>query len=168
MTQNTTDNDSRPEAQIETIVVDPDDVIEALRFNGQPPEYKNRRRAVIRLHPAFEAEQEGSLFYTEQGNYYPPEMSPKPIHLRPGLFVNDDAMPIPHRGEERSRARDELDDPTDEEIEEWVETAFEVWENDVRQRLVDELSESGVVWGQDEVDVLAGVSVEYEAQGADQ
>lgn len=156
--QNTTNT---PESQIETIVVDPDDIIEALRFNGQPPEYKNQRRAVIRLHPPFTAVQEASVFYTEQGNYYPPEMSPKPVHLRPELFVSDDAMPIPHRGEERSQARDELDDPTDEEIEEWVETAFEVWEEDVRTLLVDELSESGVVWGRDEVDVLAGVSVEY-------
>ena len=162
------------EAQIETIVVDPDDIIEALRFNGQPPEYTNRRHAVIRLHPPFTAEQSASLFYTEEGNFYPPEMSPKPVHLRPELFVIDDAMSMPDRGTVRAEARDELeahgeiDDMTEDEIEEyrdsWVEEAFEVWESDVRNRLVSELDKSGFVSGVDETDVLAGVSVKYEQE----
>lgn len=167
MTQNTT---NAPEAQIETIVVDPDDIVDALRFNDKSRGYTGRRRAVIRLHPPFEAEQQASIHYHQSGHYYPPEMHPKPIHLRPEVFLNDDARPLPDRGTVRADARDDLeargklDDMTDDEIEayrdEWVETAFDVWENDVRYDLVDELSESEIV-NADGIDVLAGVSVEY-------
>ena len=45
------------------------------------------------------------------------------------------ALDQPIRSDERARAKDELDDPTEEEIEEFVEVAFEVWEGEVRNRL---------------------------------
>ena len=125
-----------PRNIIDTVVVDPDDVIEALRFNGRPPEYKNQRSAAIRISPSFESESGTSIFHTEEGNYYPPEMNPKPIHINPRVFVGEnviDQQPI--RNDERARAKDELDDPTEEEIEEFVEVAFEVWEGEVRNSL---------------------------------
>lgn len=151
-------------AQIETIAVNPDDIVEALRFNGQPPEYTGRRAAVLRLTPPIKPEMSASVYYSEEGNYYPPDMNPKPVHLRPEIFVSDDVMPVPSRNDERARAREDLDEPTEAEIGEWVATAFDVWEGEVRNRLVDELSESGILRGRDEVDVLAGVSVEYEQE----
>lgn len=176
MTQNTDAN--APEAQIKTIVVDPDDVIEGVRFNGQAPEYKNRRKAVIRLSPPFDSEVVGKIHYSEAGNYYPPDMDPTPVHIRPDRFLDEDMRGTPDRGTVRAEALDELEsrgelaDMTDDEIEEyresWVMTANELWESDARQHLVDELSESGVVRGQDEIDVLAGVSVEYETEGSDE
>jgi len=124
-----------PRNIIDTVVVDPDDVIEALRFNGRPPEYKNQRSAAIRISPSFESESGTSIFYTEEGNYYPPEMNPKPIHINPRVFVGENVIDQPIRSDERARAKDELDDPTEEEIEEFVDMAFEVWEGEVRNRL---------------------------------
>jgi len=124
-----------PRNIIDTVVVDPDDVIEALRFNGRPPEYKNQRRAAIRISPSFESESATSLFYTEEGNHYPPEMNPKPIHINPGVFVGEDVIDQPIRSDERARAKDVLDDPTEEEIEKFVDVAFELWESEVRKKL---------------------------------
>ena len=123
-----------PRNIIDTVVVDPDAVIEALRFNGRPPEYKNQRSAAIRISTPFESESGTSIFYTEEGNY-PPEMNPKPIHINPRVFVDENVIDQPIRSDERTRAKDELDDPTEEEIEEFVGMAFEVWEGEVRNRL---------------------------------
>ena len=134
-----TDGDHAPIADqprniIDTVLVDPDDLIAALRWNGRPPEYKNQVSAVIRITPPFETESGTSIFYTEEGNY-PPEMNPKPIHINPRVFVGEHALDQPIRSDERARAKDELDDPTEEEIEEFVGMAFEVWEGEVRNRL---------------------------------
>jgi len=123
-----------PRNIIDTVVVDPDDVIEALRFNGRPPEYKNQRSAAIRISTPFESESGTSIFYTEEGNY-PPEMNPKPIHINPRVFVDENVIDQPIAADERARAKDELDDPTEEEIEEFVDMSFEVWEGEVRNRL---------------------------------
>jgi hypothetical protein len=124
-----------PRNIIDTVVVDPDDVIEALRFNGRPPEYKNQVSAVIRIEPPFETESGTSIGHTEEGNYYPSEMNPKPIHINPRVFVAEDVIDQPIRSDERARAKDVLDDPTEEEIEEFVDMSFEVWESEVRNRI---------------------------------
>lgn len=124
-----------PRNLIDTVVVDPDDVIEALRFNGKPEGAKNQRTAVLRITSPFESESEASIFYEESGNYYPPEMSPEPIHIPPRVFVGENTVEQPIRADERSRAKDELDDPTEEDIQEFVDTAFDVWENSVRKSL---------------------------------
>jgi hypothetical protein len=124
-----------PRNIIDMLVVDPDDVIEALRFNGRSPEYKNQRSAAIRISPLFESESPTSIVFTEEGNHYPPEMNPKPIHINPRVFVPENVIDQPIRSDERARAKDELDDPSEEEIEEFVDIAFEVWEADVRTRL---------------------------------
>lgn len=127
-----------PRNIIDTVVVDPNDVIEALRFNSQPRDYTNQRSAVIRINPPFQSESTASIYYSEEGNHYPPEMDPQPIHINPRVFVDDPAVDIPIRGDERARAREELDDPTDDDIEEFVAQAFEVWEDHARKALVDE------------------------------
>jgi len=124
-----------PRGTVATVVVDPDDVIEALRFNGRPDSYKNQRSAVIRITPPFENESEASIGHTEEGNYYPSDMNPKPVDINPGVFVAENTMNQPIRSDERARAKDELDEPTEEEIEEFVGMAFEVWEGEVRNGL---------------------------------
>jgi hypothetical protein len=148
-----------PRNLIDTVVVDPDDIIEALRFNGQPPEYTNQRSAVIRISPPFDAESTTSIHYSEEGNYYPPEMSPQPIHINPRVFVGENVINQPNRSDERFRAKDELDEPTDEEIEEFVDMAFEVWESEVRNALLEEtdINDSERQHGEEHV-----VSVRYE------
>lgn len=158
-TANPTDETAKN--QIETVTVDAEEIVEALRFNGQPEEYRNQRTAVLRVSPPFSSEVEASIHYTEEGTRYPSEMDPKPVHLSAEQFVTDDEYAVPpSRDDERHHARSELDNPTDEEIQEWVETAFEVWEDEVRAHLADELHEtqpSG--YGS-----LVGVDVEYEGE----
>ena len=124
-----------PRNIIDTVLVDPDDVIGALRFNGRPPEYKNQVSAVIRITPSFETESGTSIGHTEEGNYYPSDMNPKPIHINPRVFVAENTIEQPIAADERARAKDELDDPTEEEIEKFVDMSFEVWESEVRNRL---------------------------------
>ena len=123
-----------PRGTIGTVVVDPDDVIEALRFNGRPDSYKNQRSAAIRIEPPFMNESGTMIVYTEEGNY-PPETNPKPVDINPRVFVAENTMNQPIRSDERARAKDELDEPTEEEIEECVDMAFEVWESEVRNGL---------------------------------
>jgi hypothetical protein len=135
MEQNNATMDVKPRNIIDTVVVDPDDVIEALRFNGRPPEYKNQRSAAIRISTPFENESGTSIFYTEEGNYDPPETNPKPIHINPRVFVDENVVDQPIAADERARAKDVLDEPTEEEIEEFVDMSFEVWESEVRNRL---------------------------------
>ena len=120
-----------PRGTVATVVVDPDDVSEALRFNGRPDSYKNQRSAVIRITPPFETESGTSIFYTGEGNY-PSETNPKPVDINPRVFVAENTMNQPIRSDERARAKDELDEPTEEEIEECVDMSFEVWESEVR------------------------------------
>ena len=116
------------------MVVDPDDVIEALRFNGRPDSYKNQRGAAIRIEPPFENESGTMIFYTEAGNYDPSETNPKPVpvDINPRVFVDEQVMNQPIRSDERARAKDVLGEPTEEEIEEFVDMSFEVWESEVR------------------------------------
>ena len=74
------------------------------------------------------------IVYTEEGNY-PPETNPKPVDINPRVFVAENTMNQPIRSDERARAKDELDEPTEEEIEECVDMSFEVWESEVRNKL---------------------------------
>lgn len=127
-----------PRYYIDTVIVDPDDIIEALRYNRRPTN-AGRRNAVIRITPPFESESEASIFYPESGHHYPSEMSPDPFHIAPEVFVGENLVETPYRSRERERAKDELDDPTEEDIEEYVETAFNVWEKDVRKHLCEKI-----------------------------
>jgi hypothetical protein len=126
-----------PREVIQEVVVDPDDVIEALRFNGRAEGRKNQRNAVLRISPPFHIKSKAEIFYTESGTHYPPDMSPQPIHISPVVFV-EGLNDRPNRGDMRARCKDEIDNPTDEELSEWVETELEVWESDVRRDLPEE------------------------------
>lgn len=128
---------------VERLCVDPDDVVQGIKFNNQPKEYRNRRSAVIRFSPPFDGDVSGSLYHSEEGTYYPPEMDPKPIHLSPDEFLGDVEIDIPERREERGRAKEELDNPTEDQIDGWVATAFEVWEEHARQSLKEDVSIDG-------------------------
>ncbi|APX98724.1 hypothetical protein [Natronorubrum daqingense] len=130
---------SDPRNRINTVRVPVDDLIEALRFNNQPPEYTNRRAAVLRVTPPFESTTDASIYYSEEGNYYPPDLSQEPIHINPRVFVKDrDDTRLPNRNDERARAKEMLDDPTEDEIDEFVTEAFDLWEEFTRKALKSE------------------------------
>jgi hypothetical protein len=148
-----------PAAGIETIVVNPNDVIKAMRRNNRDKD--EQRSHNLRVSPPFEGEKTAILHVSQEGNYYPAEMSYKPIHLPPAAVVvghmHGSARPeweshlnFPNRSEARSRFREENDlygDETGEQLpiaghdereaewEEWWGVTVETWESHVRQVL---------------------------------
>lgn len=149
-----------PAAGVETIVVNPDDVIETMRRNARDSE--EQRTHSLRINPPFKGEVRATPHVTQDGNYYPPETSPKPIHLGSVAFlagrnnqsrlsrISDEAF-YPIRNDSRARFRDEygaynehgepreLTDEEESEWGEWRETELEVWESAVRRELCDEI-----------------------------
>jgi len=149
-------NSDHPAADVDTIVVDPDDVIEAMQRNDRDQD--EQRSHVLRVSPSFEGEKKATPHVSEAHTYYPPELSQKPLHIGPEAFIvghgagsrhpdwrNEWSYPNLH--EERSLFRDEFDardehgenrpltDEEEDEWEEWWDTAVEMWKDRVRHAL---------------------------------
>lgn len=131
-------------ADLETIIVDTEDVIEMFRRNARDED--QQRSHVLRATSPFDGERTASLHVSEDHTHYPPEMDPKPIHLgATHLFAGradsqlDDALCYPDITVERSLFRDHYDvapeDADEDEWEEWWDTAVEVWESNVRNAM---------------------------------
>jgi len=148
--------DDEADDRIETIAVPIDELLEAFQYQAQPPKYRGRTDAVLRLSPPFEATAEASAYYVEQGNHYPPEMDPKPIHIDPWKFVDDDLRAYPTRQQQEiylsedvkadrldlvdANSLEDLDDEREDElIDERLETAREVWRSDWERDRPDEI-----------------------------
>lgn len=168
MAQNTATTDGgsttdHPAAELEEIVIDPDDVVEAMRRNKR--DETEQRSHVLRVTPSFEGAQSATLHVSEPYTHYPPELSQKPIHIAPEAFIVGhgagsrhpdwrDEWSYPNRHEVLSLFRDEfgardengenrpLTDDEEDEWDEWWETAVEMWEGRVRHTLqkTDELT----------------------------
>jgi len=125
-----------------TIVVDPDEIVRALR---NAHEYQRNGREVFTVRPPFDGDCRAKYRFSEAGTYWPPEMHPKPIDLAPETFLDDDRRfaPYPDRNEIRSQMRVDGVELTEENEEEWFDTAVEVWEDDVRSALADEVNING-------------------------
>lgn len=154
MTSNTTS--THPAADLTTIVVDPDDVIESMRRNVR--DRNEQLTHDLRINPPLEGEKTATPYITETNTRYPPEMDPKPVHIPPASFVIGhvagirhpdwrDACTFPIRHDQRSLFRDEHDlydehgNPrpmTDEEEADWADwwdTVVEVWEDHTRHEI---------------------------------
>lgn len=137
-------NNEHKAADLETVIVDPEDVIEMFRRNARDED--QQRSHVLRVSPPFEGDKTATLHVSEDQTYYPPEMDSKPIHLgATHLFAGrpdgqlDDALCYPDINVERSLFRDHYDvspeDADEDEWEEWWDTAVEVWESNVRNAM---------------------------------
>lgn len=149
MAQNTATTDGGNDnehkaAELGTVIVDPEDVIEMFRRNARDAD--QQRTHVLRVSPPFEGDKTATLHVSEDHTYYPPEMEPKPIHLGAAhLFTGradgqlDDALCYPDINVERSLFRDYYDvtpeESDDDEWEEWWDTTVEVWESNVRNAM---------------------------------
>lgn len=131
---------------VDVVVVAVDDLIAACKRNRRDAD--KRRSHVLRATPPFEGRVELGLYVSEEGNYYPPEMDPKPVHLAPQwFFAHDDDtpattsdIPIPTWAESRRLARDDHgDDVSEETVEEYHAVAMDQWESRVRANLRDEV-----------------------------
>ena len=152
-------NESRethPVVDVETIVVDTDDVITAFERNRR--DETERHSHVLRVSPPFEGEKQATLYVSEEQTYYPPEMDPKPYHITPEAFVVGNNYGSRHPDWEShwaypSRSRQlglfrkehstyddvgqprELTEEEREDFEEWWDVAVETWESEIRKQL---------------------------------
>ncbi|GAB7019656.1 hypothetical protein [Halostagnicola bangensis] len=133
---------THPAADIETVVADPEDIIEAFTRNH---EEEGLRTHVLRLTPPFEGEVQAEPYGQEGPKRYPPDRDPEPIHLDPATFVRNEAgvhpnethLTVPTREAVRERATTDHDDELDEDVlEEEYEAALEEWESQVRDSLI--------------------------------
>jgi len=158
MAQNTATADGgsnfdHPAADLETVVVNADDVVEAMRRAARDRD--EQLSHVLRVSPPLQGEQTATPHVSEAHTYYPPELSQKPIHIGPATFLVGHSPGVRHPdyraewsypdiSEERALFRDEFDiaeedrpisDELEEEWEEWWNTVVEIWEGRVRHAL---------------------------------
>ncbi|QCW05283.1 hypothetical protein [Natrinema pallidum] len=143
--------DNHPAADLETIVVDPEDVLEMFRRNNR--DATEQRSHVLRVTPPLKGEQKASLYVSDDHAYYPADVDPAPIHIGAATLFEgrpdnqlDPALAHPDYDVQRSQFRDEFehwqnDDSIEEgedmegEWDEWWNTAVEVWESNVRNAM---------------------------------
>lgn len=116
-----------------TIVVDPEDVLQAVAYNGQE-DIGLKAKAVFSLTPPFGDTVEPSLKHLEDDDGGDDEA----IHIRPFRFVAEGRQVIDQRPTS-SLAKEEMDadDPEEAAIEAWIDEALAEWKAHVRENLVD-------------------------------
>ena len=137
--EDTTEREHSAE-EIETIVVDGEDVIEAMNRNHR--DAHESRDHVLRVTPPLEGEKRATPHVSEHGTHYPLEMDEKPLHLGPQVFLAGEEHPAdlpddlhhPDREVEKQIFNDH-DDADD--FEEWWNEAVDLWESRVRQHFND-------------------------------
>jgi hypothetical protein len=190
MAQNTSGTDesksNHPAAGIETIVVNADDVVAAMKRNDRDSD--QQRSHVLRLSPQFDGTVRAKPHVSEDGHYYPPEVDPTPIHLSPeSMIIGHDAgsrhpefgdyLKYPSYRAERSNYRQEYDlydeagepeefsEEDEDEWDEWWNTAVQVWEEEVRHKL--QVTESITLTHRDPNIDDATVELRVETEGDD-
>lgn len=134
--------DDRLEAA-ETITIEWDDFKRALKRDYLTDGTDRSRHNVLRLSPPFEAEMTATYFESEQGTYYPPEMDPKPVHIRPHTIIQE-GRDRGFRGlitwPTRHNATDALTDAEVEEaggVDAVIEQSREIYWEELRHNLPD-------------------------------
>jgi hypothetical protein len=151
------DEDVDPESisTIDRIVLDPEELVQAVAYNGQE-DIGQKSKAVYSLRPPFAPTVRPSMKHLEEHSVE--GKADDEIHLRPFRFVVEGRAVIEQRPT-RQLAVEEMDadEPTDAAIEAWIDEAMETWKDHVRGNLaesVDIFSPHG----------MAIVDVEYEPE----
>lgn len=123
------------------IVINPDDIVDALAADGKFPDRNGNMAVTVR--PPFDGEARGETRFNETGTFWPPEMSPKPLDLSPALF-HDAEFGYPERWQIADAVEDVADvenahDAPDDVWNECRDVQVEVWEGEVRNTLKDEI-----------------------------
>lgn len=128
---------------VETLVVDPDDVVENMRFNGNPDDI-SAGKAVFTLSPPFDERLEPSVHHLESTDLDTSQMDETTLdtdvdddeyNLRPLRFVEDGLAVLEQRPTPALAEKNLGEDATDEEIEAWIDAALETWGAHVRDHL---------------------------------
>ena len=140
--------------RIAALVVDPGDLIDAFRHTRDE---SGDRRYVLRVDSPFEGERRATLHATDD----PDRSAAPPLDLPPELFVENyrgedperTTVRIPTRADARAAARTDHGDGVDAAtVDEYLEREMAVWEDCVRDSLVDEVrvaaspERGGEVW----------------------
>jgi hypothetical protein len=178
----TNDNPTHALEDVDTIVVDPDDIIKTMQRNRRNE--AEQVTHVLRVSPPLDSECRASTHCSQDGAYYPPEMDPKPHHFMPKDFItghtNDTLQEYfypPERSTTRSQFRQQphIDVPDDtskwtEEDEALFESYFEeteqIWLDHVHSNLADSITDAQMISTVDNgqlgaAKVTATVPVEY-------
>ena len=151
------DEDVDPESisAIDRIVLDPEELVQAVAYNGQE-DIGQKSKAVYSLRPPFAPTVRPSMKHLEEHSVE--GKADDEIHLRPFRFVVEGRAVIEQRPTRQLAAEEmDADDPTDAAIEAWIDEAMETWKDHVRGNLaesVDIFSPHG----------MAIVDVEYEPE----
>lgn len=130
----TESDDAESVADIETIVMDPDDVVDAAAYNGQE-DIGRKGKAVFCLTPPFSEPVKPTIRHLEDDSTE--SKADDEVHLRPFRFIAEGRQVIEQRPTRRL-AKEELDadDPDEAAIEAWIDEAMETWKTHVRENLV--------------------------------
>lgn len=129
------DAESRSVTDVETIVIDPEAIIDALAYNGQE-DIGPDGKAVFVLSPPFGERIEPTLRHL--GDDSTEGKADDEIHVRPFRFVAEGQGVLEQRPT-RQLAKEELeeDDPDEAVTEAWIDQALETWKTHVRESLVE-------------------------------
>ena len=128
-------SEPRSVTDVETIALDPEDVLQAIAYNGQE-DIGQKRKTVYSLSAPFEETVEPSLVHLGEDSRA--EVDDDEFHIRPFRFVAKGRQVVDQRPT-RELAKEELDveDPDDAAIEAWIDEAMAEWKDHVRSNLVD-------------------------------
>lgn len=147
MGQQTHTDDGEPTTEYDNleIVIDPDEIVHALRNDGEYPARNGHE--VITVRPPFDGERRAHHRFSETGTFWPPEMDPEPLDLNPDAF-HEAEWDYPERAEIDAAAKEmagveDIRDVPDEIRDETHAVHVEVWESEVRNSLVDEIDITG-------------------------
>lgn len=151
MVETTTNGDEsatkHPLADINEIVISPDDVADCIQRNHKQ---SNRGTYILRVTPPFRGSVEANLFFSEPGTRYADDIDPVPVHIDPLAFLcghadGRDSREYYHNVHGEAKYPDPLEDKdiyeshadADTTWDEWRETTLEVWRNEVRACIED-------------------------------
>ncbi|MEF8778945.1 MAG: hypothetical protein V5A36_08540 [Natronomonas sp.] len=122
-------------ADVETIRIDPDDIVQSLAYNGQA-DIGRKGKAVFSLTPPFGESVEPSIRHLDDDSTE--SKADDEIHIRPFRFVMEGRQVIEQRPT-RQLAKAELDaeDPDEVAIEAWIDDAMETWKTHIRGNLAE-------------------------------
>ena len=141
-------------SNIERLLLDPDELLSAIAYNGQE-DIGLKEKAVFSLKPPFGETVEPTLRHIEDDSTE--SEADDEIHMRPFRFVAEGRQVIDQRPT-RQLAIEQLDaeDPSESAIDAWIDEAMITWKDHVRENLagsVDIFSSHG----------MAIVDVEFES-----
>lgn len=125
-------------ADLGSIVVEPEEVVDML-YDISTTDRRDCTR-VFRIMPPFRGTCRASVYFYSGDGRYPDDCTPPPVHIQPLQFVDDPRLYTFSRKRTQKQAMIKMDDPSEEEIQEYIDEAEGKWRENVRESLVEEIN----------------------------